>query len=228
MSYSSDLRAPSMPSKRSRTRSEKYYGFRHIKPGQLGHPHYRFISSPGKFPAFSYDAPISEATPIEVWNKQRLFYEAQQWPRPPKYHHAHQDKLHKTGMTPAFGRSRYQAGELKRVLQGLGGLDDLTDDYEKGKRHFQNARGCAWCDAGLDWENERENMYEAEAEEEERELREQLLEHEEMAIGALTAAAEMADMRLDVVQLEEHGWTTRICGPKSSSSSEDEWEFEII
>ena len=47
----------------------------------------------------------------------------------------------------------------------------------------------------------------------------------ELAIGALAAAAEMADMRLDVVQLEEDGWT--ICGPESSSSSENEREFEI-
>ena len=155
-----------------------------------------------------------------------MFYEAQQWPRPPKYHHSHLDKLHKRGMTPAFDRSRYQAGELKRALQGLGGLDDLIDDCEEGRRHFQNAKGCAWCNAELDWENEHENMYEAEAEEEERELREQLLEHEEMAIGALTAAAEMADMRLDVVHLDEDGWT--ICGDESSSSSEDEWEFDVI
>jgi hypothetical protein len=227
MSYSFDLRAPSISQKRSGTRSDKYYHFRHVKPGQLKRPHYRLIPTTGKI---VYEAPISDDTPIEIWNKKRMYIEAHQWPRPPKYHHAHIDKLHKQGMTQAYARRRSKAGQLRRLLESWETLDDSLLGYEElGEKHFQSARSCSFCQMVVEIRNERENAYEAQAEEEERDAKEIFSQHGESAAGSLLEIEinkmEMTKMEMEMSQLDMDGWS--VCGSEGSIWSDEDWDVEL-
>lgn len=221
MSHSSDFRAHSVQAKRRKARVEKYYNFRHVKPGQLNSPHYCIIASPGKI---WYNEPISEDTPIKIWNKQRLYLEAQQWPRPPKVRHAHKDKLDKRGVTGAYETRRYWGRQMERTLQSAVRLEEWTE-ADEGRRHYQDARGCCLCEFDVRIEDESEDNYKAKAKEDRWDVEEKLLQQWEMAAGTLIEHTDTA-RRVDILQLQEDGWS--LCEPEEICSSVDEWEIELV
>jgi hypothetical protein len=76
-----DLRSGSKARKRYRGQLVKYYGYRGVNAGQLNKLHYALPTL--------YDwrdsRPLPE-TETKLMTKKMLFQEAQNWPRPPKYH----------------------------------------------------------------------------------------------------------------------------------------------
>lgn len=125
---SADLRAPSIPHKRFRTRSQKYYSFRGVNPGQLHQPHYRLFDDCETTSLLRPDVPMSHynfrlsqdtklnTTPVQVMTPRQLFTEAQCWPRPPRYHRRHRDKLHKQGAITAYATRREGKRQMRRML----------------------------------------------------------------------------------------------------------------
>jgi len=159
-----------------------------------------------------------------------MYVEAQRWPRPPKNHHAHIDKLHKQGMTQAYQRRRVEAGQLKRILESWEALDDCLDFLELGERHLQSARGCSFCQVLAEDQDERENAYEAKAEEEERDLRKKFSQQGESAAAWLLememTRMEIIKTEMDMSHLDMDGWS--FCGSDESSWSDENWDFELI
>ena len=76
-----DFRSAKRARDRDRARREKYFGFRAVKPGQVGAPHY----TPSHRFGLWYDTLLSDAE-ITNMSKEQLYREAQEYPRPPKYH----------------------------------------------------------------------------------------------------------------------------------------------
>ena len=111
------------------------------------------------------------------------------------------------------------------LQRAVGPEMEWTDD-EEGMRHFQNARGCGLCEAEMEWEAEQEDGYETEAEDEDWEVREKIMERGEAAVGWLIEDAEMKKKRRSLVQLEKDEWS--ICGSEDSSSSDKISEFELV
>lgn len=220
MSYFADLRSASIPSKRERTRSEKYYNFRHVKPGQLDRPHYRVISTPRG--NLRDEEALSEKTPIEIWNKQRMYTEAQQWPRPPRYHRAHIDKLHKCGMTPAYDRRRYNHRQLGRELRKADADRPLFNDLEGAMELFHNNFWwCSYC-------HHDEMSEDGDDEEWPAEVEIAVREHGKVAADWLVEEAVLLDGRRALGQLEEDVWS--LCGSNDlmSEVEESDWDFEIL
>ena len=151
-SISSDLRAPSLTKKRARARAQKYYSFRGVNSGQLGQPHRCLLDQNGNS---NLRPPLPKDAPLEYWTKRRMFLEAQQYPRPPAYHHAHVDKLHKCGMTAAYGRRRQTKKDVGKMVREV---------VENGEQWIgvepRCLQPCAFCDAEGEWEDRQEREYE--------------------------------------------------------------------
>lgn len=217
MSHSFDLRGLSIEQKRFRTRAKKYYGFRAVKPGQLVRPHYNFRTT--RAGPIWYDAPISTETPTEIWTKQRLYIEAQQWPRPPTYHHAHRDKGDKRGAKMVYERRRWERRERARVLQCA------LMPGRTWKEHNEGASMGGVSDTELGQEGERDEQYESEAEVGSRNIQETVAEREEQAVYQLAADAAMAQRIKAPCQLESDGWS--LCDTEDALS---DWssDFELV
>ncbi|KAL8941034.1 MAG: hypothetical protein Q9216_002481 [Gyalolechia sp. 2 TL-2023] len=117
---SHDLRAGSTISKRARTRAEKYYGSRYVKPGQLHQPHYR-LRDPYKS-TFTPDSGLllsqtkhENTTNIGYLTSRALYEEAQRWPRPPIRHRRHKDKSDKRGALSAYGKRKAEQRNHERM-----------------------------------------------------------------------------------------------------------------
>ncbi|GIZ48563.1 hypothetical protein CKM354_001161700 [Cercospora kikuchii] len=95
-----DLRSPSKAHNRTRKHSEKYYGHRHIKLGQLNQPHwdtwpptkYIKITLPAYTVMPNAESPLQHEIKPTIMTKKQLYIEAQRWPRPPKYHRNRVDR----------------------------------------------------------------------------------------------------------------------------------------
>jgi hypothetical protein len=85
-----DLRSASRAYKRDKTTRQKYYNFKHVKPGDLGALH-RHQSDP-----CDGDRETLSAGDHNVVTKSELYRQAQLPPRPPKYHRRHIDKIYGT------------------------------------------------------------------------------------------------------------------------------------
>ena len=219
-----DLRGPSLDQKRFRTRAEKYYSFRAVKAGQLGRLHYNL--HPTAPDHFWYVALISSETPTEICTKQRLYMEAQQWPRPPKYHHAHRDKVRtKRGKTLAYERRREEERERARVLQRPSGSRQAWKEHEEGGWHPRGARICGICGPELeeiDMENE---AYESSVGDEDWDVQEMMIELGEQALAQLVADAVEAQRLKALCELGNDGWS--LCSSDDLLSDEGS-EFEIV
>ena len=213
-----DVRGPSLDQKRFRNRAEKYYSFRAVKPGQLGRLHYNLY--PPAPDHFWYVALISSETPTEICTKRHLYREAQQWPRPPKYHHAHQDKVRtKRGKTLAYERRRQEERERARVLQRSLGPRQAWKEHEEGRWHPRGARICGICGPDLEKADNEEEDYESNVEDEDWETQDMMIEHGEQAIDQLVADAVEAQRIKALCELEDEGWS--LCSDESS-------DFEVI
>ena len=85
-----DLRSASQAGKREKTTRQKYYNFKHVKPGDIGAPH----CHPSD-PCDDNQEMLSEGD-HSVVTKRELYRQAQLPPRPPKYHRRHIDKIYGT------------------------------------------------------------------------------------------------------------------------------------
>lgn len=127
-----DLRAPSTPHKRHLTRLKKYNHFKHIKPGQLGAPHYHPADRSALLPVFP--ALLRDA-PVEVWGKRRMYAEAQLWPRPPTYHRSSgkgKGRCRSRGLTCRWGHQKALNDGVERALGREVWREDLDGD-ERGE-----------------------------------------------------------------------------------------------
>jgi hypothetical protein len=85
-----DLRSASQAGKREKTTCQKYYNFKHVKPGDVRPSH----SHPSD-PCDDNQETLSERD-HNVMTKAELYRQAQLPPRPPKYHRRHIDKIYGT------------------------------------------------------------------------------------------------------------------------------------
>ena len=154
-----------------------------------------------------------------------MYIEAQQWPRPPKYHKSQLDKLDKRGVTGAYERRRYDSRALRRTLQGRAMQVRWVDD--EGRRRSQEPTNYPCFEAILEWNYRKENEdeYELEAEEDECELEQILMHHREMAADRLVRCATVLDMKNEMVRMENDGWS--LCDSEASSTYQ-EWEYEMV
>lgn len=85
-----DLRSASQAIKRDESTRQKYYNFKHVKPGDVGAPCCQSveISDP--------DCEIPPTEKHSIVTKTELYRQAQFPPRPPKYHRRHIDKIYGT------------------------------------------------------------------------------------------------------------------------------------
>ena len=226
--HSHDVRAPSIPQKRFHARSEKYYSFRGVHPGQLYEPHYSLTQTHD--PHCSLDPEITllhpclhlpqstevNTAPIQAMQPRQFFEEAQRWPRPPRYHHRHTDKLDKRGATLAYEKRRERKRQTRMVLR----KGEEWEGDDEGRRHWGEARPCGICDAEEELASELEERYEDEAMWEEAEIEYQLKQRQ-LWHGLQTVAV------WDTMEeLDNDGWS--VVGDMDEISdieSSSEWEL---
>lgn len=85
-----DLRSASQAIRRDKTTRQKYYNFKHVKPGDIGALR---CESVGLFEDGSENPTEGDRSII---TKSELYKQAQLPPRPPKYHRRHIDKIRGT------------------------------------------------------------------------------------------------------------------------------------
>ncbi|KAF2475551.1 uncharacterized protein BDR25DRAFT_301177 [Lindgomyces ingoldianus] len=99
-SHTSDLRASSRIQSRNRARMEKYYHFKGLSPfdlpshpNQQSHytPHSHIPDCDSSMYLTSFPADLSTAI-IHRFTPREAYRQAQQWPRPPSYHHSREKK----------------------------------------------------------------------------------------------------------------------------------------
>jgi hypothetical protein len=114
-----DIRSASKASDRDKTTRQKYYNFRHVKPGDLGAPARQSI----------VDSDANHETSPETsqtgMTKSELYRQAQLPPRPPKYHRRHIDKIQGT-LSHRVDIRRENRKHGKAILQTH--LKDFEDD----------------------------------------------------------------------------------------------------
>lgn len=235
---SHDLRAPSTISRRARTRAEKYYSFRFIKPGQLHQPHYRLLDPQNRLLMLDlYNKPFNEAglllsqsthantTPIEHFTPRTLYKEAQGWPRPPTSHHRHSDKRDKRGAVTAYERRKVGQLDVGRVVRSAVGPEQ---DGRYDDQGWYGCGGMSSCSVCLEQEDE----YEDNAWWEEAELAETLWSHQKGEGRILMEEAVErweSDQRR---QLNGDGWSVLSCSGEHSDNdredSDSDFEWEVI
>lgn len=91
-----DFRSTHKAKRRRLAEKEKYWGYRAVKRGQLDVPYYACEDEEwpgGNPPSWTHTALPSE-TATTITDKHMLYYQAQRYPRPPKYHYSHRwDKV---------------------------------------------------------------------------------------------------------------------------------------
>lgn len=195
-----DFRSPSKARRRHRERNEKYYSWRAVKAGQVDRPHYTPDHADGHW----FISPLPEA-PVVTMSKQRLYYEAQMYPRPPKYHRS------KPWEKEAWGAAHRYNGP-KHALQRLGdAVDDALDFASWRYLSKHGAAGFNWTPSGFVDEvmfmgNFRNEIRSIEAEECgcacdlcHRECHEQQRRRWEAEVAALDTGCEDGDEEWDVI-----------------------------
>ena len=233
--HAHDLRALSTIRKRARNQAEKYWSFRNVHPGQVGAPHYRLLDDKGRYPFPSAGLQFSQATltnltPIETFTPQRLYQEAQCWPRPPKYHHRHTDKLDKRGATNSYETRRNKKRELRRAMKRIVGSAEWRET-EEGMRHSNSARRCEWCALEKMLEDEKEAEYEEAAWRENQQV-DEIIEPGQQSSTQGSEVAPVTRSGTDGIQeLEEDEWSIVDCPDQDvnieegSGDSESDWEI---
>ncbi|KAL8785815.1 MAG: hypothetical protein Q9195_008496 [Heterodermia aff. obscurata] len=227
--YSCDLRAAATASKRARTRAEKYYSFRFVKPGQINQPHYRLVDSQHAFRFPDSGLYLSQSThtnftPIENISPRVLYEEAQCWPRPPRYHHRHTDKLDKRGAVMSYEKRRMDQREIKITVEGSYVLDDISSDDVDRQLLYNPLRVCNICEIG-EGHNDGRDVREA------AKLAETLASHRRCGIEALVAGAEERWEGEQRIQVGNDGWSVLSCSDEDSdcttqhSESSAGWEI---
>lgn len=85
-----DLRSASQATKRDKSTRQKYYNFKHVKPGDVGASHCQSVEPSDS----NFDTTPTENSSLVT--KADLYRQAQLPPRPPKYHRRHIDKIYGT------------------------------------------------------------------------------------------------------------------------------------
>ena len=117
-----DLRSASQAIKRDENTRQKYYNFKHVKPGDVGAPCCQSveISDP--------DCEVPSTEYHSILTKSELYRQAQLPPRPPKYHRRHIDKMYGT-LSQRVDARREARKHGKAIMEGhLEGLVTLTYD----------------------------------------------------------------------------------------------------
>lgn len=125
-----DFRSTSQAKKRDKATGQKYYNFRHVKPGDVGALHYEPVDF------LDTDRKILSERPKIIMTKTELYRQAQLWPRPPKYHRRHIDKIYGT-LSNRVDIRREERKHGKAILEDH--LRDI-DTNPTSHRHFAPPR----------------------------------------------------------------------------------------
>lgn len=140
----SDFRATSRDRARDHKRSKKYFGFRHIKQGDLAtSPNQQTYHVPtcslhrkvDNCKAYrSYDADFRDTSPTAKLTKRQAYTEAQRWPRPPAYHRSTPKNLERRKAKKASKkatRKELLVEEWREEVEELNYLDKFLKDKDE-------------------------------------------------------------------------------------------------
>lgn len=133
-----DLRSGSRVRIRGRKQSQKYYGYRYVKRGDLATNSAKANAWQAKTALLEH--PLSNALPMVPSNKKEMYELAQQYPRPPKYHRR---KLNKE-YSPWSQRYCDRVGARKHAPRVMGEEVEEAELLASDLEHYATCDVCAW------------------------------------------------------------------------------------
>lgn len=133
-----DLRSGAKVRMRSRKQSQKYYGYRYVKPGDLGTEYSEKTNTWGVKTA-QLCHPLPDTLPIIATTKKEL-YELAQWTRPPTYHRRKLEKEY----NPWSLRYSKRVAAKKHSHQVMGDAINEAMLLASDQEHWETCSVCAW------------------------------------------------------------------------------------
>lgn len=141
-----DLRSATKARKRKQFERSKYYGYKHVKPGQVNALHHTFED---EFTCCRTLCDCCEVAspPLTTMSKKQLYIEAQQWPRPPVYHRRSLEKEYYS-WSLAFDRRQalWKHSDFRMAQAHEGRFDDVCSEGENSEIDCHEE----WCDNQID------------------------------------------------------------------------------
>ena len=134
-----DLRSGAKVRLRSRKQSQKYYGHRYVKPGDLATTSSKKTNTWRAKTALQ-PGPFEDMMPIIASTKKQLYELAQRYPRPPTYHRRRMEKEY----SPWSQKCRERLDARKHADQVVGDAVDEAKVLASDLEHWETCSICAW------------------------------------------------------------------------------------